>query len=83
MVIHSCDWISQIKNYFYILRTILACLWIENDLGQGPMEFENLVDKIVKSGEVKKEIDILQKRKSGEELSWGPKNIIIDNFISH
>ncbi|MBN2287377.1 MAG: nucleotidyltransferase domain-containing protein [Tissierellales bacterium] len=72
------------KKYFYILRPILACLWIENDLGPLPMKFKDLVDRIVESGELKNEIEILlERKKRGEELSWGSKNIIIDNFISN
>jgi predicted nucleotidyltransferase len=36
-----------IKKYFYVLRPILACNWIEQDLGPVPTEFSKLVDKVV------------------------------------
>ena len=48
-----------------------------------PMEFQVLVDRVRESEKLKKEIDILlQRKKSGEELSWGPKNPVINDFIS-
>ncbi len=39
-----------IKKYFYMLRPVLACKWIEQDLGPVPMEFEALVDRIIEDG---------------------------------
>jgi predicted nucleotidyltransferase len=70
------------KKYFYIIRPILACLWIEREQGPVPMEFETLVERIVESNELRKEINELLKRKrEGEELSWGPPIPIINEFI--
>ena len=37
-----------IKKYFYVLRPVLACNWIENNLGPVPTEFEKLVNTLVK-----------------------------------
>jgi predicted nucleotidyltransferase len=71
------------KKYFYILRPILACLWIENDFGPVPTEFNKLVERTVESDELKNMIEkLLIRKKSGEELAWGPKNIVINDFIS-
>jgi uncharacterized protein len=71
------------KKYFYVLRPLLACLWIENDFGPVAMQFEELVNRTVKSDDLKKEIEILLiKKKNGEELSWGPQNLILNDFIS-
>lgn len=70
------------KKYFYILRPILACLWIECELGPVPMGFEILADKIIQSADLKSEVAKLLKRKrEGEELSWGPQITIINTFI--
>ena len=70
------------KKYFYILRPILACKWIENDFGPVAMEFEVLVDRIIESKELKIAIEkLLKRKKEGEELSWGPKIPVIDDFI--
>lgn len=71
------------KKYFYILRPVLACLWIENDFGPVPTEFSKLVEKTVKSEKLKAEIEkLLDRKMRGEELSRGPKNIIINDFVS-
>ena len=34
----------RIKKYFYVLRPILACKWIENSNTMPPMEFEKLLE---------------------------------------
>jgi uncharacterized protein len=71
-----------IKKYFYILRPILACLWIEKKLGPVPVEFEVLVNRLVKNNKLTQEIDkLLDKKKKGEELSWGPQIPVINDFI--
>lgn len=71
-----------IKKYFYVLRPILACKWIESDLGPVPMEFNVLANKILDSKELKKEIEnLLKRKKNGAELSWGKKIPVIDDFI--
>ena len=70
------------KKYFYVLRPILACLWIEQNLGPVPVEFEVLVNRLVTNNQLKQEIDrLLVKKKKGEELSRGPQNPVINDFI--
>jgi hypothetical protein len=72
------------KKYFYILRPVLACLWIENDFGPVPTEFERLVERTVSSQDLKDEIKkLLVRKKRGEELSQGPKNIVINDFLTN
>jgi len=72
-----------VKKYFYVLRPVLACIWIESGFGVVPTEFEILVDKVVKQKELKEAIDdlILQK-KAGNELDMGDKIPIISDFIN-
>lgn len=71
-----------IKKYFYVLRPVLACNWIERDLGPVPTEFEKLVEKIIKDGTLKKSInELIKKKKAGEELAWGNKIPEISEFI--
>lgn len=71
-----------IKKYFYMLRPVLACKWIEADFGVVPMEFEILVDQIITDEPLKTAIaDLLEKKKSGDELSWGPKVPVINDFL--
>jgi len=72
-----------IKKYFYMLRPVLACKWIEQDLGPVPMEFEVLVDRIVEDKRLKAEIkQLIERKKTGEELAWGPKIPVISNFLA-
>lgn len=74
----------RIKKYFYVLRPILACSWIEENNTMPPMEFEKLVETQVKDPELRKEIDILLQRKMiGEELDIEPKISIINDFLSN
>lgn len=71
-----------LKKYFYVLRPVLACKWIENDLGPVPTEFEKLTNAVVKDKVLKSSIDaLIEKKKNGAELSWGDKIPEISNFI--
>lgn len=71
-----------IKKYFYVLRPVLACLWIERGLGLVPIEFSKLVNGVVDSTEVRQAIQALLRRKrAGEELSRGPRDPIISDFL--
>jgi predicted nucleotidyltransferase len=70
------------KKYFYVIRPVLACEWIESTNTMAPMEFEILFQKLVKDDELKKEIStLLSRKKSGEELSEEPKIEILNNFL--
>jgi predicted nucleotidyltransferase len=72
----------RVKKYFYVLRPVLGCRWIEAGLGPVPMEFAALVEKTTLSETVRKEIFLLMKRKqSGQELDLEPKISAISNFI--
>jgi uncharacterized protein len=69
------------KKYFYVLRPVLACMWIEKELGVVPTEFSKLVDAIVTDRELRGEIDgLLAEKKAGLELRKGPRNEIISSF---
>ncbi|MFA5618497.1 MAG: nucleotidyltransferase domain-containing protein [Syntrophorhabdaceae bacterium] len=70
------------KKYFYVLRPVLAAMWIERDLGAPPTEFAKLVDAILPAGKVRREIDALvAAKKAGQELRKGPRNEIISTFL--
>lgn len=70
------------KKYFYVLRPVLACNWIERGLGVVPMEFERLVDGIVTDPDLRGEIDhLLERKRSGAELDEGPRNRILSCFL--
>jgi len=71
-----------VKKYFYVLRPLLAIKWIEQGLGVVPTEFQVLVDKVVESFELKKEIEkLVAAKRRGEELDRKPRIECISNFI--
>lgn len=73
-----------LKKYFYVLRPVLASIWIENNLGPVPTEFEKLVNAIVKESKLKDAIDeLIEKKRNGAELSWGERIPEISNFIEY
>lgn len=71
-----------VKKYFYVLRPILACRWIEQNRGVVPMEFANLVDKTVADPGVTKAIkDLISRKRQGDELSRANAIPEIGQFI--
>ncbi|MEA1926834.1 MAG: nucleotidyltransferase domain-containing protein [Candidatus Auribacterota bacterium] len=72
----------RLKKYFYVLRPILACIWIERDLGVAPLSFETLVDSLINDQDLKSSIaNLLVKKRGCLELDQGPKIPIINHFI--
>ncbi|MFP3388295.1 nucleotidyltransferase domain-containing protein [Brevibacillus sp. SIMBA_040] len=73
----------RIKKYFYVLRPILACCWIEKYDSMPPVEFERLVETLASdSSELKPIIaSLLERKKSGEELDYEPKIEPIHTFL--
>ncbi|WP_425452322.1 nucleotidyltransferase domain-containing protein [Paenibacillus sambharensis] len=71
------------KKYFYVIRPLLACCWIEQFNDMPPMSFDVLVEQLVpeRSG-LRDEIDaLLVRKKAGEELDDGPRLPYIHQFI--
>ena len=74
----------RLKKYFYILRPILACCWIERTGEMAPMEFDMLVNAEILDPQLKHEIQVLLAiKKSGEELNIAQRVPIIDEFIEN
>jgi predicted nucleotidyltransferase len=74
--------IVRVKKYFYVLRPLLGCRWIEAGLGPVPMEFGVLIEKVAPTEILKNEIYSLIKRKqSGQELDLEPRIPTIGDFI--
>lgn len=72
----------KIKKYFYALRPILACIWIEKHNTVPPIEFQILVDELLEEGQLKDEILTLLERKiRGDELNHEPKITAINDFL--
>jgi len=71
-----------VKKYFYVLRPLLACLWIEKGLGVVPIVFQHLVDGIIEDDSLKDAINnLIHRKKQGMELDRDPKIPEISDFI--
>ncbi|WP_010277957.1 nucleotidyltransferase domain-containing protein [Paenibacillus senegalensis] len=73
----------KLKKYFYVLRPILACEWIEQYSELPPMRFQALVERLVPEGsELHSAIQTLLARKiTGEELDYEPRVDCINEFV--
>ncbi|WP_353853848.1 nucleotidyltransferase domain-containing protein [Bacillus sp. Bos-x628] len=59
----------RMKKYFYVLRPLLACQWIERFHTVPPMDFHELLDGLVEHGPLLTEIhELLNRKMSGEEM---------------
>ncbi|MBO9597216.1 MAG: nucleotidyltransferase domain-containing protein [Cohnella sp.] len=79
----------RIKKYFYVLRPVLACEWIETYSTMPPIEFDVLADRFIpKEGELRQVLEqLLARKKSGEELDYEPKlnpiNAYLEERLQH
>ncbi|AIQ11243.1 nucleotidyltransferase domain-containing protein [Paenibacillus durus] len=72
----------EIKKYFYVLRPILACEWIEKHNTMPPIEFDRLVDYVVPKGSDKAVIlDLLARKKAGDEMDYEPRINPINDYL--
>ena len=72
----------RIKKYFYVLRPIFACMWIEAYHTMPPMEFQRLLDTLKLNEELRIEIyKLLDRKRSGAELDQENKILIVDKFL--
>ena len=70
------------KKYFYVLRPLLAILWIEADQGAVPTEFERLVEHMVTVPALRRAIaNLLAVKRAGNEVGRGPRIAVISDFI--
>ncbi|MDP5274112.1 nucleotidyltransferase domain-containing protein [Chengkuizengella axinellae] len=72
----------KIKKYFYVLRPLLACKWMELKQTIPPLNFETLVQSLIPKGELQTQIHyLLDRKKAGEELDTEPRINEIHLFI--
>lgn len=72
----------KMKKYFYVLRPVLACMWIERTNTMAPTEFHKLLDVEVPAGALRNEIEKLLARKiSGEELGEEARIDVLNHFL--
>jgi hypothetical protein len=71
-----------IKKYFYVLRPILACIWIERGYGVVPIQFSILVNGLITDNFLKQSIlGLIEHKRAGDELGRGPRIPVISDFI--
>ncbi|WP_202077498.1 nucleotidyltransferase domain-containing protein [Caldalkalibacillus salinus] len=72
----------KIKKYFYVLRPILACQWIEKHHTMPPILFQDLVKDLVPKGHLYDEIhNLLERKMEGDELDFEPRIDVINEYI--
>lgn len=72
----------RIKKYFYVLRPILACMWIEKYNTNPPMEFEKLLNAQILDKDLRDIIDsLLVRKKAGEEMDIEDRIEPLNNFL--
>jgi uncharacterized protein len=71
-----------VKKYFYVLRPLLGCRWIEAGLGVVPMEFAKLVDGVEIDVDLRAAIQrLLTDKLAGREMDDGPRVPVFHAFF--
>lgn len=74
----------KIKRYFNIFRPLLAAKWIEKHKEFPPNGFNQLIEDILPTGDIRNIIDDLIKQKmAGEVLARKPRTEIINPFLEN
>ena len=72
----------RLKKYLYVLRPLLATLWLEQGRGVVPMRFEELVDAIITDSNLRHAIDdLVAIKRTVMESEYGQPRPIINAFI--
>lgn len=73
-----------VKKYFYVLRPLLACRWIEMGLGVVPIKFQQLVHATVDDLQLQEAIaKLLEQKRAGAELDRGPRIPVLSDYIAN
>ncbi|MFE4713313.1 nucleotidyltransferase domain-containing protein [Paenibacillus sp. NPDC056722] len=73
----------KIKKYFYVLRPVLACEWIERFHTMPPIEFPVLVETLLPEGSLLRAAvdDLLIRKRAGDEMDYEPRIQPINEFL--
>lgn len=70
------------KKYFYVLRPLLAMMWLERELGVVPIEFDILLETLLTEGLLKQDIqNLIVLKKAGLEDKYIAPVASINHFI--
>jgi len=71
------------KKYLYVIRPIVSILWTERDMGISPTIFQTAVDAVIDDSIVREAINhLLDDKRSGKEMGYGPIIPELNNFIT-
>lgn len=74
--------VVRVKKYFYVLRPVLACMWIEKHNTMPPTEFAELYRDAGLSLSLMAEIDsLLDRKKTGDEMEMESRIDVINAFL--
>ncbi|PEJ60696.1 hypothetical protein CN692_00980 [Bacillus sp. AFS002410] len=74
----------KIKKYFYVLRPILACMWLEKYKEIPPILFDDLLEIEGLEKEFLEEVNqLLIRKKQGEEFDLEPRKDVLNEFIEN
>ncbi|PWH15553.1 MAG: hypothetical protein DDG59_11260 [Anaerolineae bacterium] len=74
--------IVWVKKYFYVLRPLLAMRWIEAGRGIVPTDFNILLKELDLPAEIREAtVQLMERKKSGEELKRDQRIPILNDFI--
>lgn len=72
----------RLKKYLYVLRPLLACLWVSEGKGVAPMRFQDLVDGTVSDPAVLDAIAaLLVVKRAAKESEHGAAMPVLNAFI--
>jgi uncharacterized protein len=72
----------RLKKYLYVLRPLLATLWIEQGRGVTPMRFQTLVDTLLDDAALRAAIaELLEIKRSLPETGLGEPRPVVNAFI--
>ena len=72
----------KLKKYLYVLRPILACLYLERTGSWPPVRFSDLVESDCGDAGIRAAIDeLVERKRAGGELGVGPRISILNEFI--
>lgn len=69
------------KKYFYVLRPIMACKWIEEKKCPPPVLFNDLINSVLEEGMKAEVADLLAKKVKMSEFDKAPKIEKINQYI--
>lgn len=71
-----------LKKYLYVLRPVLACLWIERRDAWVPVEFDRLLELIEDQELLAAIHQLLERKMTGGELDRSPAIPVISEFLA-